>query len=99
MLQSFPELDEGDLLKRLQTGDEEAFAGLYNKYAPELISFASSRLIGVEVYQFSNKVDFVQVVKLKNAVKTTVSGSVEFMTCNDEECMPPKKQPFSIALK
>lgn len=57
------------------------------------------QLFGVEVHQFSNKVDFVQVVKLKSAAKTTISGSVEFMTCNDEECMPPKKLPFSIALK
>ena len=45
---SFPQLEEGDLLKRLQSGDEEAFAGLYNKYAPELISFASSRLSSLE---------------------------------------------------
>ena len=56
-------------------------------------------LFGVDVKQFSNKVDFVQTVKLKGKVKTSLNGSVEFMTCNDRECLPPKTQKFSIALK
>lgn len=56
-------------------------------------------LFGVNVKQFSGKVDFVQrvIVKAPN-VKTAVAGNVEFMMCNDKECLPPKKQPFSIAL-
>lgn len=56
-------------------------------------------LFGVDVKQFSNKVDFVQVVKLKGKAKTALNGSLEFMTCNDRECLPPKIQQFSIALK
>ena len=56
-------------------------------------------LFGVDVKQFSNKVDFVQTVKLKGKAKTALNGSIEFMTCNDRECLPPKTQKFSIALK
>ena len=56
-------------------------------------------LFGVDVKQFSNKVDFIQIVKLKGKAKTSLNGSVEFMTCNDHECLPPKTQKFSIALK
>jgi thiol:disulfide interchange protein DsbD len=56
-------------------------------------------LFGVDVKQFSTKVDFVQKVKLKGKVKTSVNGSVEFMTCNDHECLPPTHQAFSIALQ
>ena len=56
-------------------------------------------LFGVEVKQFSNKVDFVQIVKIKGKVKTSLNGSVAFMTCNDRECLPPRTQKFSIALK
>ena len=56
-------------------------------------------LFGVDVKQFSNKVDFVQVVKIKGKAKTALNGSVEFMTCNDRECLPPRTQKFSIALK
>ena len=55
-------------------------------------------LFGVDVKQFSGKVAFVQTVKLKVTVKTKISGSISYMVCNDQECMPPTKQSFSIAL-
>jgi hypothetical protein len=55
-------------------------------------------LFGVDVKQFSNKVDFVQTVALKAAVKTTLAGTVVFMTCNDHECLPPSKWQFSVPL-
>ncbi len=48
--------------------------------------------------QFSNKVDFVQVVKLKASAKTNVTGVLEFQTCNDQKCLPPKKVNFTIDL-
>jgi thiol:disulfide interchange protein DsbD len=49
--------------------------------------------------QYSSKVDFVQLVKLKSAVKTNLSGSLEYQTCNDIKCLPPKTVNFSVALK
>lgn len=56
-------------------------------------------LFGVDVMQYSTTVDFVQTVKLKGNVKTSVAGTIEFMTCNDHECLPPTTQSFSIPLK
>ena len=56
-------------------------------------------LFGVDVKQFSNKVDFVQTVKLKGKMKTSLNGTVEYMTCNDHECLPPAAQKFSITLQ
>lgn len=56
-------------------------------------------LFGVDVKQFSNKVDFVQLVKLKAPVKTSVNVAVEFMVCNDRQCLPPRTEKFSVALK
>ncbi|MEO9022876.1 MAG: protein-disulfide reductase DsbD domain-containing protein [Ginsengibacter sp.] len=53
----------------------------------------------IDVKQFSNNVSFVQVVKLKAPVKTSVNVAVEFMVCNDKQCLPPKTQKFSVALK
>lgn len=53
----------------------------------------------VDTKYFNNKVEFVQVVNLKGNAKTNVAGTVEYMTCNDKECLPPKSIPFSIALK
>jgi thiol:disulfide interchange protein DsbD len=49
--------------------------------------------------QYSNKVDFVQVVKLKGKVKTNFTGNVEFQTCDDKKCLPPKTISFNLALQ
>ena len=57
------------------------------------------QLFGVQVKQFSKKVDFVQKVVLKAAAKTVVAGTVEFMVCNDRECMPPATVAFSLQIK
>jgi len=55
--------------------------------------------LGISAHQYSNKVDFVQVIKVKSSAKTNVSGSVEFQTCDDKKCLPPKTVDFNIALK
>jgi thiol:disulfide interchange protein DsbD len=49
--------------------------------------------------QYSNKVDFVQEVKLKGKVKTNFTGSVEYQTCDDKKCLPPKTVNFNVVLK
>ncbi len=56
-------------------------------------------LFGVDVKQFSNKVEFVQIVKVKGTANTTVTGTVESMACNDKECLPPATENFSVSLK
>ena len=56
-------------------------------------------LFGVDVHQYSGIVDFVQVVQVKPGLKTNVAGTVEFMLCNDKECLPPTTLNFSVALK
>ncbi len=45
---------------------------------------------------YANKVDFVQKVKVRSSVATVVKGSVNFMVCNDRQCLPPRDVPFSI---
>ena len=54
--------------------------------------------LDVSANQYSEKVTFVQKVKLKGKVKTNVSGKLEFQTCDDKKCLPPKTVNFSIAL-
>jgi thiol:disulfide interchange protein DsbD len=55
-------------------------------------------LFNVDVKQFSNKVDFVQVIKLKANVKTSVEIAVEFMTCDEKTCLPPTTKKFTVAI-
>ena len=52
----------------------------------------------ISANQYSEKVDFVQIVKLKGKVKTSFSGSVEYQTCDDKKCLPPKTVNFKVAL-
>jgi hypothetical protein len=55
--------------------------------------------LGIAANQYSNKVEFVQVVKLKGAVKTNVSGKLEYQTCDDKKCLPPRTLNFTIPLQ
>jgi Disulphide bond corrector protein DsbC len=48
---------------------------------------------------YSNKVEFVQVVTLKSNVTTSVVGDVEFMVCDDKQCLPPDKAKFTVKLE
>ena len=53
----------------------------------------------ISANQYSAVVDFVQLVKLKAKVKTNITGSVEFQTCDDRKCLPPKTVTFSVAIQ
>ena len=53
----------------------------------------------VSANQYAQKVDFVQVIKLKANAKTNLTGNVEFQTCDDKKCLPPKTVNFSIPVK
>ena len=49
-----------------------------------------------DVNYYEKTVDFVQVVKLKSNVKTNLAGKVEFMVCNDHECLPPSTVDIKV---
>lgn len=55
--------------------------------------------LGVSANQYSKTVDFVQKIKLKANVKTTFTGSVEFQTCDDKKCLPPKTINFTVQIQ
>jgi Disulphide bond corrector protein DsbC len=46
---------------------------------------------------FEQNVDFVQTVKVDPGTKK-VSGTIEYMVCNDNQCLPPKTVAFDISL-
>jgi len=55
--------------------------------------------LGLSANQYSNKVVFTQKIKLKANVKTNLTGSVMYQTCDDKKCLPPKTVPYTIAIK
>jgi DsbC/DsbD-like thiol-disulfide interchange protein len=59
-----------------------------------------SKEFGVDVWSYDGTVSFVQVVKLKKAgVKTVLSGTVEFMACDQSQCLPPEEVEFTVQLQ
>ncbi|GGI28998.1 protein-disulfide reductase DsbD domain-containing protein [Pedobacter mendelii] len=52
----------------------------------------------MNVSYFEDQVIFQQKIKLNKGV-TAVKGKVEFMVCNDKQCLPPEEVEFSIPVK
>jgi len=52
----------------------------------------------MKVAFFERSVIFQQKVKVKK-LPVAVKGTVEYMTCNDEKCLPPDTQSFNITIK
>jgi len=53
------------------------------------------KVFNMEVGFFENSVIFQQKIKLKTS-QAIVKGTVEYMTCNDHQCLPPENIEFSI---
>jgi hypothetical protein len=51
---------------------------------------------GSEVKFYEKTVNFVQVVKVRGSAKSNLTGKVEFMVCNEKECLPPAEIDFSV---
>lgn len=54
------------------------------------------KVFNMEVGFFEQSVIFQQKVKLKKGSKVTVNGKLEYMTCNDQKCLPPEDLDFSV---
>lgn len=52
----------------------------------------------MDVSYFEDEVVFQQKIKLVKG-QTAVKGKVEFMVCNDKQCLPPSEVTFSIPVK
>jgi Disulphide bond corrector protein DsbC len=53
---------------------------------------------GIEQNMLEKTVDYVQVIKLKASVKTSVNGTLTWQACTSEMCLPEKTIPFSITI-
>ncbi|MFD2288069.1 sugar transporter [Pedobacter petrophilus] len=52
----------------------------------------------MDVSFFEHSAIFQQKIKLTDN-NVTVKGTVEFMTCNDKQCLPPEEIEFSVVVK
>ncbi len=57
------------------------------------------KTFNTNVLFYADEVKFVQTVKVKAGIKTNVSGTVEYMVCDDSHCLPPVKKSFDLKLQ
>ena len=58
----------------------------------------NEKVFNMDVSFFEKEVIFQQKIKLK-AGQVTVKGTLEYMTCNDHQCLPPEDVEFSVTVK
>jgi DsbC/DsbD-like thiol-disulfide interchange protein len=58
----------------------------------------NEKVFNMDVSFFEHEVIFQQKVKLKPGA-VVVKGTLEYMTCNDHQCLPPEDIEFSIPIK
>ncbi len=75
-----------------QNGDYELIDKVKPDKAP-VVKFDNS--FAMELGLFGNKPVFRQKVKLLST-KATVSGYIEYMTCDDSRCLPPTEEEFEF---
>lgn len=56
-------------------------------------------IFGMDVSYFENEVIFQQKVELNSSGATVVKGTLEYMVCDDQQCLPPAEVAFSIPIK
>ena len=56
------------------------------------------KVFNMEIGYYEHSVIFQQKVKLKVGT-AAVTGTLEYMTCNDAQCLPPEDIEFSIPVK
>ena len=65
--------------------------------SPEPVK-AFEKAFNMNIAYFPKRAVFSQKIRLK-VPQTTVKGTLTFMACNDEKCLPPDDVEFSIAVK
>ncbi len=90
------ESDEGPI-RTTFTFDENAAAKLEGKNLEDGHKYEGyDDLFGMNIIKFSGKPTFTQRVKI--TAPTRLTGRVEFMTCDNERCLPPIDVPFRFDL-
>ena len=62
------------------------------------IQCEKSDIFNSEIKYYESNVTITQNVLLKFNIKTSIKGRVEFMVCDNKQCLPPKTVEFSIKL-
>lgn len=91
--------DGGPIPTSIQYNDSSlfSFAGELKKNPQPTQVFDKAFQMNLGYY--IKEVEFTQAIRMKSDQPVTISGYVEFMVCNDENCLPPTEADFKFKLK
>ena len=62
------------------------------------IKIEKSNLFNSQISYYENYLTLKQYVQVRGNITTAIKGSIDFIVCNNQQCLPPKKIAFSILL-
>jgi thiol:disulfide interchange protein len=81
---------------RFQDSNKIQFVGKMEERSKQIREYDSNFSMVLKYY--ANVAEFVQKVKVKGDIDS-IKGSLEFMSCDNKQCLPPKEEEFSFALE
>ncbi|MBE7628659.1 protein-disulfide reductase DsbD domain-containing protein [Tenacibaculum piscium] len=78
------------------TGDKRYMKKGNTKEGKGLV--ANDEIFEMHIKYFENKAIFTQRVRLKTNEKFTIKGTVEYMVCSKESCLPPEEVALSFKI-
>ena len=89
--------DGGPIKTTLKFAENNDYALIGSASEPKSVS-KYEKSFSMNVQYFEQSVIFQQKIKLK-AGQTTVNGTVNYMVCNSQQCLPPEDVEFNIPVK
>ncbi|MEP6647959.1 MAG: protein-disulfide reductase DsbD domain-containing protein, partial [Saprospiraceae bacterium] len=89
------ESEDGPIATTLSFDDSPAFKLLGKNKESDNVHKIHDKVFDMNVSKFQDYFTIEQKIKVVDASKP-VSGSLNFMTCNDERCLPPTDVDFSL---
>ncbi|MDN3584899.1 protein-disulfide reductase DsbD domain-containing protein [Mucilaginibacter flavus] len=89
--------DGGPVKTSVTFAKNEAYALTGTTTEPKAVS-KFEKAFGMDVQYFEHSVIFQQKIKLK-AGQGSVTGTINYMACNDKQCLPPEDVEFTIVVK
>ena len=87
---------DGGPIKTSFTFDKSKEYSLVGKPSEPTPVTRFEKAFSMNVSYFEKEVVFQQKIKLSSANASVVKGKLEYMTCNDQKCLPPEDVNFSI---
>ena len=58
----------------------------------------TNKEVGITQFQYRDSVTYTRAFLLRGSARTTITGTITYQACTDEQCLPPKTIPFSVAI-